>query len=76
MTVKLLAEHHLKFLSIKGGCTGLSESIHVNIPHCWKSHVAAQILKMHSQLSCEASDPTFGLTTLVFFYFSDDQARS
>ena len=43
MTAKLLTEHHLEFLSLKGGCTGLSESIHVKMPHCWKSHVAAQI---------------------------------
>ena len=27
MTVKLLTEHHLEFLSFKGGCTGSSESI-------------------------------------------------
>ena len=26
MTLKLLTEHHLEFLSLKGGCTGLSES--------------------------------------------------
>ena len=26
MTFKLLAEHHLEFLSLEGGCTGLSES--------------------------------------------------
>ena len=44
MTVKLLTEHHLEFLSLKGGCTGSSESIHVKMPHCWKSHVATQIL--------------------------------
>ena len=25
-------------LSITGGCTGSSESIHVKTPHCWKSH--------------------------------------
>ena len=42
MTVKLLNEHHLEFLSLKGDCTGLSESIHVKIPHCRKSHVAPQ----------------------------------
>ena len=29
MTVKLLTEHHLEFLSLKVGCTGSSESIHV-----------------------------------------------
>ena len=43
MNTKLLTEHHLEFLSLKGGCTGSSESIHVKIPHCWKSHVTAQI---------------------------------
>ena len=37
MTVKLLIEHNLEFLSLKGGCTGSSESIHVKMLHCWKS---------------------------------------
>ena len=39
MTVKLLAEQHLEFLSLKGGCTGSSEYTLVKMPHCWKSHV-------------------------------------
>ena len=43
MTVKLLTEHHLEFLSLKGGSTGLSESTLVKMPHCWKSHVMAQL---------------------------------
>ena len=43
MIVKLLTEHHLEFLSLKGGCTGLPESIHVKMLHCWKSHVTAHI---------------------------------
>ena len=38
MSVKLLTEHHLEFLSLKGGCTGSSESTLVKMPHCWKSH--------------------------------------
>ena len=42
MIVKLLTEHHLEFLSLTGGCTGLSETIFVKMPHCWKSHVVAQ----------------------------------
>ena len=42
MIVKLLAAHHLEFLSLKGGCRGLSESTHVKMPHCWKSHALAQ----------------------------------
>ena len=44
MTVKLLTEHHLEFLHLKGDCIGLSESIHDKIPHCWKSHVTAHII--------------------------------
>ena len=42
MHVKLLTEQHLEFLSLKGGCTGSSESTLVKIPHCWKSSVLAQ----------------------------------
>ena len=41
MIVKLLTEHHLEFLSLKGGCTGLSESTLVKMPHCWKYHALA-----------------------------------
>ena len=43
MIVKLLTEHHLEFLCLKGGCRGSSESTHVKMPHCWKSHVMAQL---------------------------------
>ena len=43
MIVKLLTEHHLEFLSLKGGCRGSSESTHVKIPHCWKFHALAQL---------------------------------
>ena len=43
MSVKVPTEHHLEFLSLKGGCTDSSESTLVKIPHCWKSHVAAQM---------------------------------
>ena len=43
MTVKLLTEHHLEFLCLKGGCKGSYESALVKIPHCWKSHVVAHV---------------------------------
>ena len=43
MIVMLLTEHYLEFLSLKGGCRGSSESTHVKMPHCRKSHAAAQI---------------------------------
>ena len=44
MPVKLLTEHHLECLSLKGGCTGSSESTLVKMAHCWKSHLAAHLL--------------------------------
>ena len=40
MSVKLLTEHRLEFVSLKGGCTGSSESTLVRMPHC----VAAQFM--------------------------------
>ena len=39
MSVKLLTEHRLEFLSLKG-------STIVKMPHCWKSHVAAHMCLM------------------------------
>ena len=50
MSVKPLTEHLLEVLCLKGGCTGSSESTLVKMPHCWKSHAAAQML-----LQCEFS---------------------
>ena len=45
MSVKLLTEHCLRFLSLKGGCsTGSSESTLVKMPHCLKSLVTAHLL--------------------------------
>ena len=35
MTVKLLTEHHLEFLSLKGDSTCSRESTLVKMPHCW-----------------------------------------
>ena len=43
MIVKLLTEHHLEFLSLKGSCRGSPESTHVKMSHCWKSHATAQL---------------------------------
>ena len=45
MIVKLLTEHHLVCLSLEGGCSGSSESTLVKMPHCWKSHISAQLIK-------------------------------
>ena len=43
MSVKLLTEHLLEVLSLKGGCTGSSESTLVKMSNCWKSHVTAHM---------------------------------
>ena len=43
ITIQLRTDHHLEFLSLKGGCTGSSESTVIKISHCWKSHVIAQM---------------------------------
>ena len=50
MTVKLLIIQHLELIILKGGCTGSSESIHVKMPHCWKSHVEAHFILPEPEL--------------------------
>ena len=44
MSVKLLTEHHLEFLSLKDGCTDSPESTLAKMLHCWKSHAAAHFI--------------------------------
>ena len=44
MIVKLLTEHHLEFLSLKGGCTGSSQSTLVKMPNCYSSLLLEQQL--------------------------------
>ena len=48
MSVKLLTENNLEFLSLKGGCVGMSEFALVKIQHCWKSRVTAHIVSLLS----------------------------
>ena len=47
MTVKLMNEHHLEFLSLKGGSRGSYEFTLVKMPHCWKSRVTVQMSYTH-----------------------------
>ena len=35
-------QHNFQFVSLKGDCTGSTESTLVKIPHCWKFHVITQ----------------------------------
>ena len=52
MSVKLLTEYNLEFLSLKGDYTGSSGSSLVKMPHCWKSHVTAQMWKCQTRENC------------------------
>ena len=54
MNIKLLTERNLELLSLKGGCTGSSESTLAKIPHCWKSQVAAQMVNFFQTCYTEA----------------------
>ena len=58
MSFKLLTEHHVEFLSSKGGCTGSSESTLVKIPHCWKSYATAHLSS--ADFLCNQSVPRSG----------------
>ena len=51
MIVKLLSEHHLELLSLKGGCRGSSESTLVKMSNCWKSHALAQLCFLSMQVT-------------------------
>ena len=62
MIAKLLTEHHLECLSLKGGCTGSSESTSVKTPHCWKAHVTA-----HYNIGFKKSLPEQGISLPVFY---------
>ena len=57
MTVKLLTEHNLEFLSLKGGRKGSSESTLVKMPHCWKSHVMAHLYNLVFNLLVASNYP-------------------
>ena len=56
MIVKLLTEHHLVFLSLKGGCTGSSGSTLVKMSNCWKSRAAAHYQIAQGQLAVKSLD--------------------
>ena len=55
MTVKLLTEQHLKFISLKGGCASLFESNYVKMPHRWISRVVAHFTIVWSLVATSRS---------------------
>ena len=54
MTAKLLTEHHLEILGLKGGNTGSSETTLVKMPHSWKAHVVAHISRVSIRIKFQA----------------------
>ena len=73
MIVKLLTEHHLEFLSLKGGCRGSSEFAHVKMSNCWKSHATAQMKKKcwHSRFMTKTYDLVYYLEDTLLFISTD-----
>ena len=72
MSVKLLTEHNLEFLSLEGGCTGSSESTLVKMPHYWKSHAAAQILFYLENTTCDPFIYTMDHPKLIVSYQKEE----
>ena len=68
MNNKLLTEHHFRFLSLTGGCTGSSESTLVKMPHCWKSRVMAH-MEMKPRLAEQLSLPNRDETRCITFWY-------
>ena len=60
MTVKLLTEHPLEFLSLKRDCTGASKSTLVKMSHCWKSHVMAH------NIMCDTKPKRYRTEYIIF----------
>ena len=65
MSVELPTEQHFEILSLKGGCAGSSESTLVEMPHCWSSHVMAQIRKLISNCTLLSGGLPFYFSLLV-----------
>ena len=77
MSVKLLTKHYLEFLSLKGGCTGSSESIHFKMPHCWNSHALAHLkaVKGYTKISGKSAVTNIGVELhLLFTVYIDNLA--
>ena len=72
MTVKLLTEQHLECLRLKGSCTDSPDATLVKMPHCRKSHVAAQIVSL--SLLCTESTIQLNEEALKYYKAGSKQA--
>ena len=68
MIIKLLTEHNLECLSLKGDCRGSFESTHVKMSNCWQSHAQA-LISYKSGCNLHHCCPPNAATSIgVFFY--------
>ena len=65
MGVKLLTEHLLEVVNLKGGCTGSFECTLVKMSHCWESHVTAQLVMATHGASIDDFDQTAQIRRLI-----------
>ena len=66
MSVNLLTEHHLEFLSLKGGCTGSSESTLVK-SHIVGNHMSR--LNYSLEVILEFSDYSIFISLRMFIIY-------
>ena len=66
MIVKLLTEYNLKFLSLKGGCRGSSESTLVIMSNYWKSHATTHMINVFIRVKEETVVIVVNLVFLEF----------
>ena len=77
MSVKLLNEHYLEFLHLKGGCRGSSESTHVKMPYymslATRQHFVPHVSDMVIYLICSMSslDTGFLLKTKMHWHWGE-----
>ena len=65
MSVKLLTEQYLEFLSLNGDCRSSSKSTPVKMSNCWKSHATAQ-LKFYTKINSSSADLKLGVKLPIF----------
>ena len=76
MSVKLLTEHHLEFVCLKGGCTASSESTLVNLNvTLMESHVAAHPGHIINLFTCQCNPQVTFVTVWTKIRFDKTQGR-
>ena len=75
MIVKLLTEHHLEFLCLKGGYKGSSESTLVQMSNCWKSHALAQLLINANSLDSDQGGTNENYIRHLIEYLTSQKTR-